>query len=83
MVRSEHRVRPRFGRGQESSGDSPEKHLRPNFAIGQSRTKVTDDSHIGDFATGQELLIHHPEWGYEGRFSLGQERLVGPGTISE
>lgn len=83
MVRSERPVRPRFCRGQERSGDSPAKHLRPNFAVGQSGTKVTDDSHVGDFATGQEHLIHHPEWAYEGRFSLGQELLVRPSAVSE
>jgi hypothetical protein len=67
-------IRPRFSRGQESQGDTPEKHARPNFARGQART-TTDQPHMGEFATGQEREVHHPERERQGRFGRGQERL--------
>jgi hypothetical protein len=66
-------VRPRFSRGQEEEGDTPEKLTRPHFARGQETTQRADRPHVGSFATGQEHQIHHPERDYEGRFSRGQE----------
>jgi hypothetical protein len=67
-------IRPRFSRGQESLRDTPEKHARPNFARGQA-SATTDQPHMGEFATGQERQVHHPERERQGRFGRGQERL--------
>jgi hypothetical protein len=61
-------VRPDFARGQEK-GEGP--HARPDFARGQeTRPRPVQE---GDFAEGQEQEQHHPEEGYHGRFSRGQE----------
>lgn len=63
--------RPRFSRGQEREGQTPEKRVRPDFARGQER--LTPTQHKGEFAAGQERELHHPEDEFEGRFSRGQE----------
>lgn len=65
--------RPRFSRGQETGADDSYKRVEPCFARGQAKIKPLGRAHKGEFSTGQERRPHHPEWGYEGRFSQGQE----------
>jgi hypothetical protein len=72
--------RPRFSRGQEAPGDSPDKGVEPNFARGQAQITTIGRVHKGEFSTGQEQQPHHPEWEYEGRFSRGQESHVQRGS---
>ena len=67
------RTRPRFSRGQEGWEDTPEKHVIPNFARGQTSRTTIGRQHEGEFANGQEQTLHHPEDDYQGRFSRGQE----------
>ncbi len=69
--------RPRFSRGQERADDGSAGHVAPNFARGQMKTKTLGPQHKGQFATGQERVLHHPEYDYEGRFSRGQETGAG------
>lgn len=68
------RIRPRFSRGQEHPEDTPEKHAYPNYARGGAAPPAEDPPHRGEFATGQERQVHHPEGQLQGRFSRGQER---------
>jgi hypothetical protein len=63
--------RPRFSRGQEDPADDAFKHAGPDFARGQERIATVGERHKGSFASGQERTLHHPERGYEGRFSRG------------
>lgn len=72
--RAMHEV-PRFSRGQETNDDRSWVVVGPNFARGQSRRRVLGRAHKGEFATGQEVHVHHPEWDYAGRFSRGQEQI--------
>ena len=76
-MQSQNFQRPRFSRGQERADDGSSEHVAPNFARGQMKTKTLGPPHKGQFATGQERALHHPEYDYEGRFSRGQETHPG------
>ena len=65
--------RPRFSRGQETATEDSYRRVEPCFARGQAQIMGIGRTHKGEFSTGQERQPHHPEWGYEGRFSRGQE----------
>lgn len=68
-------VRPRFSRGQERLTHRPEED-GPRFSRGQEAGGPEHQKvHEGEFATGLEREVHHPENDLHGRFSRGQEDL--------
>ncbi|MGH2596323.1 MAG: hypothetical protein ACRDH7_10215 [Actinomycetota bacterium] len=67
--------RPRFSRGQERLENDLDVEIGPNFARGQTHIERIGRAHRGDFASGQASQLRHPEYGYEGRFSVGEDNI--------